>query len=145
MSTLTAVGAYTGPAPVVHPESEPFWRGLGEGHLRLQRCSDCATVRWPIAPVCHHCGGLGHEWTDVPVDGTVSAAIVIERATGDPVWAQAVPFITAMVDMADGRRLPGRVLCDCGRGTRHGEPVTGGYFSTDDGHGVLCFVHGCWR
>lgn len=143
MTTLAAVGAYKGPAPVIHPESEPFWRGLGEGRLSLQQCESCRTVRWPVAPACFNCGSLDYEWTEVPGEGTVSAAIVIERATGDPVWSQEVPFITAMVDMADGRRLPGRVLCDCGRGHKHAEPVTAAYFSTEDGYGVLCFVHGC--
>lgn len=143
MATLTDVGTYAGPEPVIHPESEPFWRGLAEGRLMVQRCSSCQRVRWPIAPICDRCGSLEYEWTDVAGEGTLSAAVVVQRATGDPIWAQEVPYLTGMVDLPEGLRLPGRVLCDCGEGARHGAPVRAARFSTEDGYGVLCFVHGC--
>ncbi|GAA1857282.1 hypothetical protein GCM10009836_41930 [Pseudonocardia ailaonensis] len=110
MPTLTPAGQYRGPAPVVHPESEPFWRGLGEGRLELQKCNSCGTVRWPIAPVCWNCTSLDATWTPVATSGTVSAAVTVRRATGNQVWADVVPFVSAMVDMADGLRLPGRIL-----------------------------------
>jgi uncharacterized OB-fold protein len=145
MATLADVGTYPGPEPVIHPESEPFWRGLGDGRLLLQQCGSCGRVRWPIAPVCHECGSFEHTWTEVSAEGAVSAAVIVERATGDPLWAEQTPYLTGMVDLPEGLRLPGRVLCDCGEGARHGAPVTAARFSTADGYGVLCFVHGCRR
>jgi uncharacterized OB-fold protein len=145
MATLAHAGTYTGPEPVIHPESEPFWRGLGDERLTLQRCSSCGRVRWPIAPVCHVCGSLEYAWSEVSGEGTVSAAVVVKRATADPTWAKEVPYLTGMIDLPEGLRLPGRVLCDCGEGARHGTAVRAARFSTDDGYGVLCFVHGCRR
>ena len=140
MSDLRNVGEYRGPAPVVHPESEPFWRGLGEGELKLQHCAACNTIRFPIAPVCWNCGSLDHEWVAVPTDGTISAAVTVRRATGDQLWAKEVPFVTAQVDMEGGRRLPGRVICDPDADLKHGTPVQAAYLAAEGGYGVLCFV-----
>jgi uncharacterized OB-fold protein len=141
MSALRQVGEYRGPGPVVHPESEPFWRGLGEGRLELQRCDSCGTVRFPLAPVCWNCGSLDYTWAPVATEGTVSAAVTVHRATGNQLWAQEVPFVTAQVDMADGHRLPGRVVVpDPAAGVAAGTPVEAAYLTADDGIGVLCFV-----
>ena len=140
MASLQQVGEYRGPAPVVHPESEPFWRGLGEGELRLQQCTTCQTVRFPVAPPCWSCGSLGYEWIPVPVTGTVSAAVTVFRATGDQLWAAEVPFVTAQIDMDGGYRLPGRVICPPNTEVLHGMPVQAAYLKAGDGLGVLCFV-----
>lgn len=143
MAPLAEAGTYDGPEPAIHPESEPFWRGLGEGYLRLQQCTLCGRVRWPIAPVCYVCGALDHAWVNVPGEGTVSAAVTVKRATGDPAWAKEVPYRTGMVDFPNGLRLPGRIMCDCGAGNRHATPVRAARLVAEDGYGVLCFVHGC--
>lgn len=140
MAVLRKAGVYRGPAPVVHPESEPFWRGLGQGALRLQQCGACRTIRFPIAPACWNCGSLDHDWVDVPASGTVSATVTVRRATGDQRWAQEVPFVTAQVDMEGGRRLPGRVICDPDAAPSPGTPVEAAYLEVDGGYGVLCFI-----
>jgi uncharacterized protein len=138
MPSLTRAGDYRGPAPVVHPESAPFWHGLGEGRLELQKCDSCGTVRWPIAPVCWNCTSLDATWTPVATSGTVSAAVTVRRATGNQVWAEVVPFVSAMVDMADGLRLPGRILAESD--VPAGTPVEAAWLDAGDGIGVLCFV-----
>lgn len=143
MTRLTKAGDYHGPDLVIHPETEPFYTALAQGSLKLQKCRACDTIRFPIAPVCYECGSMDYEWTEVPTGGTVSAAVEMQRATGNPIWAAEVPFIAAQVDMEGGRRLPGRVICSCGNATQHGEPVTAAYLAANGGHGVLCFRHGC--
>lgn len=43
------------PVPVAEPDglSEPFWSGLREGVLRVQRCTHCG--QWQFGPewICH--------------------------------------------------------------------------------------------
>ncbi|MCU1414607.1 MAG: hypothetical protein JWN80_1947 [Microbacteriaceae bacterium] len=143
MTDLRPVGEYIGPAPVVHPDNENYWKALGRGTLQLQRCSSCGTVRFPVAPVCYHCGSQDDDWVDVAAGGSVSAAIRVERATGDSVWASQVPFIAGQVDTSSGIRLPGRIFCECGGALEHGATVEGGYLAAPGDYGVLCFVHGC--
>jgi uncharacterized OB-fold protein len=138
-----AVGTYHGPALVIHPENETFWRSLRAGELRLQRCTSCGVVRFPLGPLCHKCGSFEYSWDPMPPEGTVSAAVVIHRATGDQHWAEEVPFLTGLVDMAEGLRLPGRIFCDCGEAEKHGTPVTAGHLDMGEDYGVLCFTHSC--
>jgi uncharacterized OB-fold protein len=140
MSELREVGRYNGPALVVHPESEPFWRELGAGRLRLQQCRGCTTKRFPIAPVCWSCGSLEYDWAGISTAGTISAAVTVRRATGDQVWAAEVPYIIAQVDMEGALRLPGRVICDPAADVSHGTPVRAAFLAADDDYGVLCFV-----
>jgi uncharacterized protein len=143
VATLASAGKYVGPKPSVHPESEAFWHGIGQGELKLQQCSECQTIRWPIAPVCYNCLSMDAEWVPAPTDGTISAAVRVERATGNQIWTTVTPFITGMVDMNGGHRLPGRIFCECGEALKHGTPVTAAYLEADDGVGVLCFTHAC--
>lgn len=139
MTALQRAGDYRGPQPVVHPETEPFWRGVGAGELRLQRCIDCGTVRFPVAPVCWACLSDGSAWVPVPTTGSVAASVRVHRATGDPRWGPEAPYVTAQVDMDGGVRLPGRVMGEPDpppRGTR----VRAAYLDAGDGIGVICFL-----
>ena len=38
---------YALPLPAVHPDNAPYWAALREHELRLQRCEDCAVLRFP--------------------------------------------------------------------------------------------------
>ncbi len=138
-SHLPHAGDYRGPQPVIHPETEPFWRGVGAGELRLQQCGACGTVRFPVAPMCWSCLSGDSEWVPVPTTGSVAASVTVRRATGDARWGPQAPFVTAQVDMDGGVRLPGRVVGDpepLPRGTR----VRAAYLDAGDGIGVLCFL-----
>ena len=131
------------PDPVVHPDSQEFWSGLARGELRLQRCTACHTWRFPMAPVCHRCLSFEHTWEAISPAGTVAAAVVVRRATGDPVWSAHVPFASGIVDLEHDLRLPGRILCVCGEGLRRGARVRA-VLLTSSGHpAVMAFRHAC--
>lgn len=104
----------TRPDPVVHPETEGFWSALREGELRIQVCDACGTYRFPLAPVCFNCLSVESTWTPVAPEGTVACAVVVNRATGDRRWGAHVPFLSGLVDLEHGLRLPGRIACTCG-------------------------------
>ena len=138
---LPRAGVYSGPPPVVHPETEAHWRGLAKGHLLLQRCRDCSTLRFPLAPVCWACLSAEADWVPAPTQGTVGAAVTVNRATGDQRWAAEVPFVVAQVDLPEGIRLPGRVVdADPATPLKRGTPVSAAFLDAGDGVGVLCFT-----
>ncbi|KDA04874.1 hypothetical protein DC31_04380 [Microbacterium sp. CH12i] len=85
---------------------------------------------------------MDYSWKEVVGNGNVAVAIRVERATGDPVWASQVPFISGLIDIAPGLRLPGRIFCNCGEVLTRGTAVAGSY-QPGDGFGVLCFTHDC--
>lgn len=146
MSTLPRIEVPPGPAPVVHPDNRAFWRAVSDGEFRLQRCAECATVRYPVAPVCHRC--LSAQWQLVEVDthATVAAAITVTRATGGGDWGAAVPYRAGLVDLPVGVRLPGRLICDCGQVEQPGTPVRMATTGTLDPEvSVWVFVHDCGK
>ncbi|MBA1204995.1 DNA-binding protein [Pseudomonas capeferrum] len=55
------------PLPGVSDDTRFFWEGCAEGKLLIQRCSACATLRHPPAPVCTHCHSF--EWDSVQASG----------------------------------------------------------------------------
>jgi uncharacterized OB-fold protein len=131
------------PDPVIHPDSDGFWKSLERGELRLQRCTACATWRFPVSPVCHRCLSFEHTWEPVSAAGTVAAAVVVRRATGDPTWGAHAPFASGIVDLEHELRLPGRILCTCGEGLRRGATVRAVVLTSSGHPAVMAFSHAC--
>jgi hypothetical protein len=141
MDRLHAVAAPV--VPFVHPDTQGFWDGLAEGELRIQVCSGCQTHRFPFGPVCFRCLSYEHTWQSIAVEGTVVAAVVVRRATGDQVWAERTPFLSGLVDMKDGPRLPGSIRCTCGGGLERGAAVRAMLLETAGGEPLYTFAHTC--
>jgi uncharacterized OB-fold protein len=139
----TRMDVVPGPKPLRHPETDGFWMGLEEGWLRLQKCSDCGTIRYPLAPCCYRCLSLDFTWQEISPHGVVAATIEVERSTRSQEWAAAVPFISGLVDMEAGVRLPGRILCSCGAATEQGAPVEAVVVPAAEGTKVYAFAHAC--
>lgn len=140
---IETADAPPGEAPLVHPESAVFWAALAGGEFRLQRCLGCGTVRFPLAPVCWQCLSPDHELADVDGRGTVAASIVVERVTSGSLWARHVPYRTGLVELDAGLRVPGRILCGCGRAAAPGTPVRMCLVATEEGQQVYAFAHDC--
>jgi uncharacterized OB-fold protein len=144
MTVLPDAGdVFAGPGPVAHPETQQFWESLRHGTLCLQQCEQCDSIRFPLAPVCWSCLSFRYRWVPTDRNGTVHAAIRVERTTSSSAWRDAVPFLTGLVNMNLGQRLPGRIFCDCGIAARHGTPVTMCTVPTVDGQVAWGFTHAC--
>ena len=61
-------------------EDAPYWDGLRERRLVLQRCAACRQARFPVAPVCPHCGGLEHAWERLEGSGSVHSWVRYHRS-----------------------------------------------------------------
>jgi len=144
--------ASPGPAPHVHPDIAGFWESLRNGHLSLQRCSECATLRFPLSTNCHECLSGEYAWEAIDPSGTVNVAVRAHEAISalpasglsltDP-WRGMTPYLTGVVDMAAGVRLPGRILCSCGQALTPGTPVRAVLVDAADGATIYAFVHDC--
>lgn len=58
------------PAPGVSDDTRFFWDGCREKTLLIQRCTACATLRHPPAPVCIQCHSF--DWDTVQASGKAS-------------------------------------------------------------------------
>lgn len=143
MKSLDIDPRSVGPGPVVHPEVAPFWSNVAAGRLCLQVCGTCGIVRYPTSPICFAC--LSFDWTLVPISerGLVASAVIVDRATGSPEWAAMVPYISGLIDMDIGVRMPGRILCLCGEGVQRHSVVEAVRVASTTGTSIFAFAHSC--
>lgn len=101
----------------------PFWAGTARGVLLVQRCTHCAHLRWPPAPLCPACQSCGADWIEVDPSGTLISYCVYHRAF-DKAFADLVPYAVGYVQLAAGPRLHG-LLTGALDGLAVDAPVTG--------------------
>lgn len=95
-------------APTADEDSAPFWRGLREHRVVLQKCDNCSEVRFPPMPGCPHCGSAGYERITAVGKGKVYSWIVVRRPLGTFTEAD-LPATIATVELTEGCRVLGRL------------------------------------
>lgn len=100
----------TRPMPVPDEDSAPFWEGCRQNRLRIQRCADCDTPRFPARRHCAACGSDASIWTDATGKGTVYSWIVVNHPVPSEVFAPEVPYVVALVDLEEGVRMPTNIV-----------------------------------
>ncbi len=86
------------------PDTAAYWQAAQEHRLTYQTCDDCKRVVFYPRAHCPHCGGRALSVHDSGGEGTVYSFTVI-RQTPDPAFRGHVPYVVALVDLAEGFRL----------------------------------------
>jgi uncharacterized OB-fold protein len=97
----------TGTSPDV--DSEPFFDGLSQGELRLQRCRSCHSHQFPPRRFCVHCGGTDFSWPRSPGHGVVYSFTVCHRSASEETALRS-PFVVGLVDLAEQVRMLAPIL-----------------------------------
>ncbi len=82
------------------PPTREFWSAAACHALAIPVCDGCHHYVWYPATPCRHCGNPTLTWTDVGGRGTLFAWSVVRRPF-IPQLADAVPFVTALVALAE--------------------------------------------
>ena len=130
------------PLPDVQdPLTAEYFAGAARGELMITRCEACAAYVWYPQEQCPTCAGA-LTWVPVSGLGTLFSWAIVRRAFL-PAFADRVPFVTALVAIAEDPavRLP-TYLVDADPGTlRADEPVRVTFrpleFSTVPGRAVI--------
>jgi uncharacterized OB-fold protein len=101
---------YTRPLPVPDGDTRPFWDAAKQHRLVLQRCLDCEKAIFYPRAVCPHCMSDRIVWFDATGRGTIYSFTVIHRAPAQ--FADGVPYVVALIDLAEGVRMMSNVV-DC--------------------------------
>jgi len=134
------------PAPTEDVEglSAPYWRGLREGKLLVQRCVRCTA--WQFGPewICHGCHSFELNWVEVTPRGTIFSW---ERVW-HPVHAALKshgPYLVVLVELAQagGVRMLGNLLGDPMQSVAIGAPVHGEFEPHSEGEPPYTLLH--WR
>ncbi|WP_370413874.1 bifunctional MaoC family dehydratase N-terminal/OB-fold nucleic acid binding domain-containing protein [Streptomyces fradiae] len=95
------------PRPVVNRDNAGFWDGVAGHRLLVQRCADCATLRFPWLPGCNACGSCAWDTVEASGAGTVYSYVVMHHP---PFPAFDPPYAVALVELAEGVRMIGNVV-----------------------------------
>jgi hypothetical protein len=107
-------------------DTQPYWDGLNEGRLRLQRCADCRKVRHYPRPVCDACYSMNAEWFDAAGRGRVHSWTVTHHAF-HPAFKEVLPLVLVTIDLDEGVRMNAQLRqLDAGE-LRVGLPVRVGF------------------
>ena len=101
--------AYAKPLPQPTIDSKPFWDGLKEHRMVLQKCADCGRVRHYPRPVCDACLSMEVEWAEASGRGTVYSW----TETHHPFHAgfrDETPYILVTVDLDEGVRMQSQLI-----------------------------------
>ena len=94
--------------PVPDAVTRPFWEGVAEGVLRLQRCAACGRhVFYPRA-VCPFCMSTGLAWVEAGGSGRVHSFTVVHRAPAE--YRDEAPYVVALVELDEGVRMMTRLV-----------------------------------
>jgi uncharacterized protein len=116
------------PIPVAEPDglSAPYWAGLRQNRLMVQRCSYCNT--WQFGPewLCHHCHAFDPEWTEIEPHGRIFSWERVWHPSHTAL-RQHGPYLAVLVEMphAGGVRLVGNLLGDPRQAVAIGADVEG--------------------
>lgn len=101
--------------PTADAGTQPFWDGVAEGRLLIKRCRDCSRAHFYPRSFCPHCWSQEVEWEQAEGLATLYTWSVVHHNDLPP-FNQWVPYIAAIVELAEGPRMMTNVI-DC--------PVTG--------------------
>ncbi len=123
------------PAPAAERDglTTPYWEGLRQGRLRVQRCSHCGT--WQFGPewLCHHCHAFDPAWVEVEPRGLIYSWERVWHPS-HPSLQGHVPYLVVLVELpqAGGVRMLGNLLGNPLQQVRIGAPVQGVFEPHDD-------------
>ena len=107
------------PLPAVDNASAPYWAGVAQGQLRVQRCDACGEHQFYPRALCVRCAGpVG--WVATSGEGVIYTFTIIRQNLA----AASQGYVVAMVELAEGVRLMGNVTHVDLEQVRIGLPVT---------------------
>jgi uncharacterized OB-fold protein len=90
--------------PIPSPVSAPFWEGCHDGELRLQKCGSCGHVQFYPRTICSQCLSDMLTWEVASGDGVIASFTVVRQSVSKT-YAEKVPYIVALIDLAEGPRM----------------------------------------
>ncbi|MEU4267769.1 bifunctional MaoC family dehydratase N-terminal/OB-fold nucleic acid binding domain-containing protein [Streptomyces sp. NPDC026092] len=95
------------PRPVINRDNAGFWEGVAAHRLLIQRCTGCATLRFPWLPGCNACGSQEWDTVEASGSGTVFSYVVMHHP---PFPAFDPPYAVGLIELAEGVRMISNVV-----------------------------------
>jgi len=92
--------------------TQPWWDATAASRLLVVRCHDCGEVHYYPRPFCPVCGSESVSWQEASGDATLYTWSVVYQNDLPP-FADKVPYVAAIVDLAEGPRMMTNIV-GCG-------------------------------
>lgn len=125
------------PAPVVSPETEPFWSAAADGRLLLTRCPSCQAIVWYPRALCPECGNPGTEWVEGSGGGAVYSFTINHKGEGA---YKGAPYVLAYVELDEGPRMLTNIVQIAPDDVRIGMRVRAVFEPADDRTALVRFA-----
>ncbi|MEZ5741336.1 MAG: OB-fold domain-containing protein [Burkholderiaceae bacterium] len=102
MTTTAQIPAL--PLPRLQADSARYWEAAANDRLHLQRCASCQAFQNLPRGHCVACGSTDMTWTPASGKATLASFSIVHRAPS-AAWRTQVPYVLALVDLAEGVRL----------------------------------------
>jgi len=101
------------PAPAPDGLDAPFWQGLTEHKLIIQRCGGCQRFQWGPEWICHRCHSFDLNFEEVAPNGVIYSHERVWHPV-HPALKEQGPYIVVLVELADADqvRIVGNLLGD---------------------------------
>ncbi|MFH9722967.1 Zn-ribbon domain-containing OB-fold protein [Streptomyces sp. NPDC017254] len=107
--TATPTTPATAATPDVDAFTRPYWDAAAEGRLLLRRCVACDRVHHYPREFCPHCWSEDVVWEPASGRATLYTWSVVHRNDLPP-FGGRVPYVAAVVDLAEGPRMMTQVV-----------------------------------
>jgi len=95
--------------PVPEGDTVEFWEATRRGRLLLKWCGNCGTYSYYPRPFCPECWSEQVTWHEASGDATLYTWSVIYN-NDQPPFRDRVPYVAAVVDLAEGPRMVTNVI-----------------------------------
>jgi len=133
------------PAPEPTDLDRPFWEGLQQEVLKVQRCRRCARHQWGPEWICHRCLNPDLEFASVEARGVIYSHQRVWHPV-HPALKEQGPYVIVLVELphADNVRLVGNLLGDPRREIEIGASVTGVFEHHNNSDMHYSLLHWCY-
>ncbi len=114
------------PRPVANELDAPYWAGLAENKLLIQRCLSCRQWQWGPEWICHHCLTFDLAYEEIEAVGTLYSHERVWHPV-HPALREQGPYIVVLIELegTNGTRIIGNLLGDPEQNLVIGQRVNG--------------------
>ena len=113
---------YKKPLPEPTTLTQPFWDGIRQHKLLVQKCASCGKLRHTPKPLCSDCLSQEYTWIPLSGQGQVYSYTVMHRAPASSFEGE-LPYVVALVELKEGVRMISNLVRCTPQQVRVGMPV----------------------
>lgn len=108
---MTATPAADAATPDIDAFTRPYWTAAAEGRLLIRRCASCSLAHHYPREFCPYCWSEDVRWERASGRAVLYTWSVVHRNDLPP-FGERVPYVAAVVDLAEGPRMMTEIV-DC--------------------------------